>query len=239
MKDEKITDDYRHIAHLKDQLQKFGLPEPLVSLIDYHYRVKISEFTIPYWLEEAGSLTLIELNYATNKTGQCNLDSIDFSYRPPIDIKEASSGDANTIDLDRKMASINWTYDHFLITIVEAEMETEEGRKRLDDISDTLNQLDGLYESSPQGKSIAQLLMYKHWVKGYYHKFVSDLTDLKRRYEYSCSVRLGEDTAISFPKMIEQLKEQSKSAHQILNPIINKLAPETGKKPTKKRKQSL
>lgn len=228
-----------HTAQLKEQLQRLGLPERLQSFIDYHHHMKINEFTIPHWIREEGSLTLIELNYTADQTGKTNLDSIDISYRPPIEIDHIKVGDISSTELDKKMGKINWTRDHFATTTVDEEMETKEGRKLLGFVSNTLNDLDRLSASSEQAEKVAQLLIYKHWTSGYYHRFAAELKELKQKYECTASIKVREGNDISVSAKVEQLKDQSKKAMQITHSGKNEISDNPTKKQTRKRGQSL
>lgn len=239
MEKKKTIEGNDHTTQLKEQLRRLGLPERLQPFIDYHHQMEISEFTIPYWIREAGSLTLIELNYTADQTGKSNLDSIDISYRPPIEIEHIQVGNISSVELDKKMANINWTYDHFTITMVDAEMENEEGRNRLNYVSDTLRDLDLFSESSDEAKKVAQLLIYKHWTSGYYHRFAAELKELKQKYECSASIKVTENNPFSISTKVEQLKEQTEKKRQVTHSGKKELSDDSTKKQTRKRGQSL
>ncbi|OJW80297.1 MAG: hypothetical protein BGO69_05565 [Bacteroidetes bacterium 46-16] len=228
-----------HSMHLKDQLRQLGLPYKLHEQIDYYQQMDILEFTLPHWIPENGSLTLIELHYKPDTQNLSVLDTIDISYRPPIEIKDRTVGDINTKELDEKMASINWTYDHFSERIVDEDMKTASGRKMLDHVSETLHQLDQLHDNKIHGdKETAQLLMYKHWTSGYYSRFVEDLSAMKKLYEYSRSIKVDGQN-ISIQNIIEQLKEQYKISVQQKLPVKRELPDKTIGRQTRKRGQSL
>lgn len=144
------TDMGEHALQLKQQLQELALPQ-LQEFIDYYERMDIRQFTLPHWIDEKDSLTLVELHYVTGESNKSILDSIDISYRPPIEIEDKQVGSINTKELDQRMSTINWSYDHFSESVVEAEMKTEEGRKRLDHVSETLHRLDQLNDNKLQG----------------------------------------------------------------------------------------
>ncbi len=228
-----------HSIHLKNQLRELGLPYKLHEQIDYYQQMDIREFTLPHWIPENGSLTLVELHYKPDTQNLSVLDTIDISYRPPIEIKDMMVGNINTKELDEKMGGINWTYDHFSERIVDEDMKTASGRKMLDHVSETLHQLDQLHDHKIQGdKKTAQLLMYKHWTSGYYSRFVEDLSAMKKLYEYSQSIKVaGKD--ISIPNIVEQLKEQHKNSVQQKSYVKKELPHQTVRRQTRKRGQSL
>lgn len=235
----KSIEGNKHIVQLKNQMERLGLPERLHQFIDYHYEMRISEFTIPHWIHKEGSLTQIELNYTADQAGQSNLDSIDISYRRPIEIEDIKAAGISSVELDERMANINWTYDHFTISMVNEEMKTEKGRNGLNYINDTLRDFDLFTESSAQAEKTAKLLIYKHWISGYYHRFATELEELKQKYECSRSVKIVDDSAISIASIIEQLKEQSRKAMQVTHSETKELSDRPIKKQTRKKGQSL
>lgn len=223
-----------HNLQLKKQLQELGLPD-LQEYIDYYEFVGYQKFTLPHWIEEEGALTLIELNYIPNTDNRSVLDSIDITYRPPIEIEDKQIGDINTKALDERMGKIDWRYDPFSDGVVEEEMKTEAGCNHQYYISETLRQLDQLSDNKLQGdKKIAQLLMYKNWTRGYYSQFVPGLPALRKKYEYTYSAKV-EGNNISISKGIEELKARHHNSLQQKHLVEKGFA----KKHTRRRGHSL
>ena len=233
-------EDGNQVVELKDQLKRMGFPERLGSLIDHHIRKAIAEFTIPYWIQEQGALTLVELNYQADHDNRNYLDSIDISYRRPIEIAPMEAGNISSTELDEKMGKIFWAFDQF--TMAGVEQETEEERKWLAFVSDTLKDLDAFASSSQEAKRMAELLQYKHWTTGYYYQFAREANEangFKEIYERLRSIRPADDPTISVWSVINELKDQSKKEIQIKHPGKEELASVSTQKHTKKRGQSL
>ncbi|MDE3183093.1 MAG: hypothetical protein KGM16_06710 [Bacteroidota bacterium] len=198
-----------HIARLRGQLRNLGMPQEVQTLIDHEFGIERTEFTIPYRMPGDASLVLMELNYRPDESGRSSLDSINISYRRPIEIENFKVENISTTELDKAISAIDWSYNHFSYSLVGEAMKTRDGRERLNAVTDVLNQLDRLGDYSAKGKELARLLMYKHWTSGYYQQFVLNPDELKSRYEKSVSLKVGENKAISITDLIRQLKEQS------------------------------
>lgn len=212
--------DGEHIARLRGQLRNLGIPQEVQALIDHEFGIERTEFTIPYRMHNDASLVLMELNYKPDESGRSSLDSINISYRRPVEIENFKVENISTTELDKAMSAINWSYNQFSYSLVGEAMKTRDGRERLNDVTDVLNQLDRLGDYSAKGKELARLLMYKHWTSVYYQQFVLNPDELKSRYEKSISVKAGESRAISITDLIRQLKEQSEKIEIPRNLVI-------------------
>ena len=201
-----------YIARLRGQLRKLGMPSEVIALIDYKCGIERTQFTIPYKISNDTSLVLMELNYRSDESGRSSLDSINIRYRRPIEIENFKAENVSTAELDKAMFVINWSNNHFSYSIVGEAMKNKEGREKLNEVTDALNQLDRLSDYSAKGKELAQLLMYKHWTSGYYQQFVLNNDGLKSIFQKSIFVNIGESKVISITDLIRQLKEQSEKA---------------------------
>jgi hypothetical protein len=114
--------------------------------------------------------------------------------------------------LDNAMKKFDWSIDHHTECMIEQKIQTQTGKQNLNVLNGIFQDVNHLH-SIPQGKEIAEKLMFKYWSGGPYEPNQFSLDNLKNRYEFT--------SVITSDKMMDKVStykmQQLTAAQKLLN----------------------
>lgn len=115
--------------------------------------------------------------------------------------------------LSNKMKAIDWSMDYHTYTMIDHLSKTKEGNNKLNSMDEIFAVINKLHEL-PEGKNVAELLMYRYWSGGPYEPNTFPMDHLQSKYEYMLSIPSG--IIIKKDLAYEMVHEVAKKSNQLI-----------------------
>lgn len=182
---------------LFEHLEKLGFGKKLNYAISFYKDYPQERFQLPIKERSDKEAITYWLYFEQNeKPGNYQLSKYQATLRINPDIPHVTLKDIDTGKLNNEMKQFDWSLDHHTEYMVEKRMQTKTGKQELEllnKIFHDMNKLSGI----PEGKEVAEKLMFKYWSDGPYEPNQISLDRLKKQYEFTC--------IISSDKMIDKI----------------------------------
>jgi len=170
------------------QLAKLGFDNKLNEAISFYESYPQTHFQLP--VRERNEKEAIDywlFFEKSDNTSNYQLTRYDATLRISPEIPNTNIIGINTGKLDKAMKQFNWSFDHHTEALVDELLKTKAGRQELKSLDNILNDINKLHHS-PEGKEIAEKLMFKYWSAGPYEPNQFSLKDIQQQYEFTCTV---------------------------------------------------
>jgi len=173
---------------LRLHLEKLGFGNKLNEAISFYESYPQAHFQLPvrernekeaidYWLRFEKS----------DNTRNYQLTGYDATLRIYPEIPDTIIIGINTGKLDEAMKQFDWSLDHHTEALIDELLQTKAGRQELKSLDNILNDINKLHHS-PEGKEIAEKLMFKYWSAGPYEPNECSLKDMQQQYQFTYTV---------------------------------------------------
>lgn len=173
---------------LYTRLNELGFGNRLNTAISFYEMYPQAQFQLP--VKERNEKEAIEywLHFEQNgRPGNYKLAGCEATLRILPDVPNISIQWIDAIKLDNAMRQFDWSIDHHTEALVEERMQSKTGREELKLIDGIFRNITKLH-TTPDGKEIAEKLMFKYWLDGPYEPNQFSLDYLKQQYQFTCAI---------------------------------------------------
>ena len=173
---------------LHEQLEKLGFGNKLNNAISFYKDYPQEHFQLP--VRERSDKEAIDywLHFEQKEQpGEYRLTKYEAILRINPQIFHVTVNGIDVGKLDNAMKKFDWSIDHHTEYIVEQKMQTQSGKQELNALDKIFQDVNHLH-SIPQGKEIAEKLMFKYWAGGPYELNQFSLENLKNKYQFACTI---------------------------------------------------
>ena len=170
---------------LHEQLETLGFGNKLNNAISFYKDYPRDRFQLP--VRERSDKDAIDYwLYFEQKEqpGDYQLTKYEATLRINPGIFHVTVNGIDVGKLDNAMKKFDWSIDHHTEYMVEQKIQTQTGKQNLNVLNRIFQDVNHLH-SIPQGKEIAEKLMFKYWSGGPYEPNQFSLDNLKKRYEFT------------------------------------------------------
>jgi hypothetical protein len=173
---------------LYTRLNELGFGNRLNTAISFYEMYPQAQFQLP--VKERSEKETIEywLHFEQNgRPGNYKIAGCEATLRILPDVPNISIQGIDAIKLDNAMRQFDWSIDHHREALVEERMQSKTGREELQLIDSIFRNITKLH-TTPEGKEIAEKLMFKYWFDGPYEPNQFSLDYLKQQYQFTCAI---------------------------------------------------
>jgi hypothetical protein len=198
---------------LHEQLETLGFGNKLNNAISFYKDYPRDRFHLP--VRERSDKDAIDYCLffeQKDQPGDYQLTKYEATLRIYPEIFHVTVNGIDVGKLDNAMKKFDWSIDHHTECMIEQKIQTQTGKQNLNVLNGIFQDVNHLH-SIPQGKEIAEKLMFKYWSGGPYEPNQFSLDNLKNRYEFT--------SVITSDKMMDKVStykmQQLTAAQKLLN----------------------
>lgn len=202
---------------LFNQLEELGFGSKLNEAISFYEKNLQASFQLP--VRERNEKESIDYWLYFEREGNTNsyhLTKYNAVLRIYPEIPNKTINGINPAKLDEDMKQFDWSVDHHTEDMIEQKRQTKTGKQELKVLDSIFYNIDRLH-ISPEGKNVAEKLMFKYWSHGPYKPNQISLRDIEKQYQFTYTS--PSENTVSKTTAYEIL--QATAAERILNGIIS------------------
>lgn len=173
---------------LYNRLEELGFGNKLNTGISFYEKYPQERFQLP--VKERSEREALDywLNFEQEgKPGYYQLATYEATLRIFPDVPSISIKGIDVGQLDNTMRQFDWSVDLHTEALIEERLQTKAGRQELKLIDNIFLNVNKLH-TIPEGKGIAEKLMFKYWSNGPYEPNQFSLDYLKQQYQFTYTV---------------------------------------------------
>lgn len=170
---------------LYNKLEELGFGDKLNEAISFYEKYPQEHFQLPirerneeeaidYWLHF----------HKADNTNSYQLIGYNATLRIYPEIPNVTIKGINTARLEEAMKHIDWSIEHHTESLIEHRMQTKSGMQELKVIESIFHDVNKLH-NIPEGKEVAEKLMFKYWSCGPYEPNQFSLRNIKQQYQFT------------------------------------------------------